>query len=108
MVLPGERGPRRVYQGLGIYDLRLTGLQASPTLLRLSPLLLAREAVPQVVVDIRAQDCGEVLAYTVAHGADFPILCRPPRRSTVSSPEVPRAAVALVFPAGPSGRRICL
>ena len=97
MIDTGPIGPRMIRAGLAIFNLQHDGPRIPPQLLMAQNSLLQLPAVPAATLDMQAVDLPKVMALLQAPPY-VELLPRHPRRSMLSTSEIPRLCVDILFP----------
>ena len=98
MITSAPTGPRVRVSGLAVFHLRCEGPRTPPRLLNPHAPLLQLPVVPAIKLDVQALDLPKVIALLQAPPY-VDLLIRHPRRSVLSTKEVPRVLVDIIIPA---------
>jgi len=97
MILPGRDVPRHVRMGLAVFTLGHDGDRLPPRMVEAAQPLLRVDDVKAAVVDVRVDQLSLLLqAFSGPYFQD--VVLRDPTRSPLSTAEVPRVELHLVFP----------
>ena len=89
--------PKLEKVGLGIFTISTTGPRLPPQMIEPRAPLIVVQAPKIVVMDSLASDLPQIIG--ILQGADLArVTCRHPRRSPISTPEVPRVSVDIISP----------
>ncbi|CAK0852851.1 unnamed protein product [Prorocentrum cordatum] len=97
-VVAGRTGPRLVHQGLAVFTIKHTGLRTLPSLLSTPAPIFRTSAVESVYIDLPTDDLSRIVR--TLRSADFQdVSCRSPSTSFLSTSDLPRTQLEVVFPA---------
>ena len=97
MILPGPRGPRQDRTGLGMFSLATEGPRCLPRMIDFKDPLVRIEGNSSMTVDMVAENLPLFLK-AMQDPALVDIVCRQHRRSQLSSADMPRVCVDMIFP----------